>query len=179
MSKENKPRITLEQGQLLLRLSANFNLPDKLGEGDTFNVADQGIAAEEVRALYRELKARSPIYLKTRSKLVFGPADGWTKTAVENGEVYEVKDEKMKVELRLDPNSHMGAYWCCLVALHPASSIVSNVGTQEDVLWPLAETLRLTNMLKKGIGIDKAQHKRLELDAPPKDKKEGEKASKN
>jgi hypothetical protein len=161
MQKE-KIRITQEQGNLLLQTAGNFSLPEKLGD-TPFNVADRVLAAQDVATLYRELKAHSPKLQKDRM-LFFGPSDNWEEQEVEGGKAIKLKEPNREVEIRIDEDMRSGAYYCLLTMFHPASQQLRFAGTQSDVLWPLAKRLRLVKALQKELGVEKAQHKRLDLD---------------
>lgn len=170
--RDMKVSITAEEGQTLLRVAASFGLPEKLGDGTPYNVAERALAAKDVQFLYRELRARSPMMSKDR-RMCFGPDSNWVKKGEEAGGRWEMANFSLPVEIRLSEDALSGAYWCALLMAHPGSPLMLNVGSQEEVLWPLAKKLRFVSDLEKAIGLDKAVHKRLDLDPEDEDKPKG------
>lgn len=164
MSKDTKVKLTCEEGQALLRVASNFSLPEKLGEA-SYNVAERGIADIEARALYRMLKAYSPMLQRPERWLLFGPQDNYREIKGDNGAAgWRMMDTSKVVEVRLDEEAESGAMWCLILAVHPASPMCQPVGMQEDIFWPVAEKLKKVNALKKEIGLDKAKPRRWESD---------------
>lgn len=169
MGKERKVALTSEEGQGLLRVSAGFSLPERLGaDGPAYNVADRALSARDAQTLYKELRSRSPLLVKDR-RLCFGPGDNWRKEPSENGERWSMVDTLLEVAVALSEDASSGAYWCLLLMVHPASPIVLNAQSQADVAWPLAKKLRFVNALEKATGLDKAEHKRIDLDPDPEE----------
>ncbi len=175
-SKKKKVRITQDQGNLLFVLSTNPILPEKLGEGEggrTYNVAERGLASSYMVALYDRLKGLSG-YHQTKKLVLFGPADNWTPPEGENTSKCRLKDPDRDVQIRIDREIRQGAFWCLLLALHPASGRVLPICNQADTAWPLADRLGLRSELEKEIGIDKAKDRSLELDDNSEFEKEDE-----
>lgn len=168
-----KVSITAEEGQALLRIAASFGLPEKLGDGQAYNVAERALAAKDAQLLYRELRARSPILQKER-RICFGPDSNWMQEkSDDNGaDRWKMASFSLPVELKLSEDALSGAYWSLLLMLHPSSPAALNAGSQEEVAWPLARKLRIFSALEKAIGLDKAEHKRLDLD-PDEDEPKG------
>ena len=173
MSKEAKFKITQEQGHYLFQAAVAFILPAKLGDSD-HQAVDRSLASEDVGKLLRELKSRSPKYQSDpeRKRILFGPGDNWKRQDGPTGEGWKMLDLSREVEIKLSEDAHVGAKWCLLLALHPDSKNCEQTGYQEEVIWPMAERLRLTRTLRKALGLDKAEHKRLELDPLPGEEKE-------
>ncbi len=146
-------RLTCQEGNALLLIASNFSLPEKIGD-TPYNVADRAISGDEVRELYRELKARSPMMLKPERRILFGPEDNWKETK-ENGELgHRMTDKTREVGIVLTEASLSGVIWCLIVSLHPASGMVQTVGVQEDIFWPIAEKLKKVRIIKETIGLD-------------------------
>ena len=78
MSEKFKVTITQQQGQALLVAAVSFTMPEKLGD-DPIPLMERRDAEEEVLQLYRELKPLSPLYLKDKKKILFGPAKNWKR----------------------------------------------------------------------------------------------------
>jgi hypothetical protein len=98
MAEEMKVWLTVEEGNLLLMIAAAFGLPEKLGD-QNFTVPDRAIAGDEARALYRILKAHSPMMLKKERWRLFGPADNYVEKVNANGEKYhETTDLSLEVK---------------------------------------------------------------------------------
>jgi hypothetical protein len=170
--------LTMEEGQLLFQISATYALPEKLGES-TYSVADRAISGDEVRLLYRELRSRSPLSQEAERWQMFGPRDVWDEVTNEGGKIgYKMKpirkDEIVSVKVNDDILS--GITWCILVSVHPASAAIRNLTTQEELLWPLAEKIKRTKILRESIGLStKTLPKRWKSDdefEAPKDQKE-------
>lgn len=170
--KDVEVKISAEEGQALLRVASSFGLPEKLGDGQPYNVADRALAAKDAQLLYRELKARSPLLAKER-RLCFGPMSNWVREdRTEGADRWKMEDFSLSVEVKLSEDALSGAYWSLLLMLHPASPVALAAGSQEEVAWPLATKLRLVNALEKAIGLEKATHKRMDLDPDPEDESE-------
>lgn len=160
----------MRQGQRFLERAAVFALPEKLDDKTTFTPMDRALAAGDVRELYRELISRSPRYAADRI-LLFGPADGWEKKPVREGEAWAMLDQNAEVEIALGEDALSGLYHLLLVAAHPISESAMNVQDQEEVLWPVAQKARLVKALRKALGIEGIAHKRLDLDEEAKEQK--------
>lgn len=176
MTEAAKVRLTCEEGQNLLNVASSFMLPEKLGDTN-FSVADRAIAGDEVRRLYRELKAYSPMTLKPERWILFGPADNFTKTVTDRGqEAHRMVDLVLEVEMRLDDDAMSGLAWCLLVALHPSSErVLAPAGVQEDILWPLAAKVGRTKAIRELIGFSKGTPRRWKVDSEyEKDEKKAE-----
>lgn len=170
-ARDMKVKISVEEGQNLLKYAAGFGLPPKLGE-NTYNSAEQALAAQAAQNLYRELKSRSPMLVSDR-RVCFGPAENWKKDPVAKVDNWICINPHQLVEIKLSEDAHSGAFWCLTMALHPGSPVVLAAGSQEETGWPLAKKLRLVKMLEKEIGLSTAKHRRLVLDDEP----EGESSS--
>lgn len=166
-SKRKLVRITQDQGTFLFRLSANFKLPEKLGGGKgdegKYNLADRGLAGKCAGILYDELKWRSDLYA-SKKMFLFGPAENWKNTKVGDGEKWDLEDQDAEVKIRTNKQIRQGVFWCLLMALHPAGTLVSPVYNQSDTLWPLSDRFGLRPELEKEMGIDTAKMRSLELD---------------
>lgn len=175
MSKDEKVQVTAEEGQTLFRVAIRYTLPEKLGE-QSYDVAERGIANDEIRSLFRELRSHSPLYLTKERTIAFGPVSAWKKTPEFGKNGWELEDQSSIVEIRVSDDARSGAYWCLLALLHPASGLIAAPALQEEVLWPLAKKLRLVGELEKAIGTDDEPARRLELDELPQDQEKAEKA---
>jgi hypothetical protein len=150
MTKRTSLTVTVEEGQTLFLQSAVFQLPDKLGEGNSFPITERSVAADEVRSLWRELKGHSPIYQKARRQVVFGPVEAWEEVVGENGASgWKLKKPETTVELKLPDEAVSGIVWCLLLAVHPESKTVENLGKQDDICWPVAQKIRKTTALRE------------------------------
>ena len=150
--------LTMEEGQVLFQVSSIFSLPEKLGES-TYSIADRAIAGDEVRLLYRELRTRSPLAQKAERWQMFGPEIAWDEVTEGGNKIgYKMKpsmkDEIVSVKVNEDILS--GITWCLLVSLHPASVMLKNLTTQEEILWPLAEKIKRTKILRESVGLSKS-----------------------
>lgn len=164
--KRKKVRITQGQGNLLFALSANFSLPEKLGEKDherKYNVADRGLAAKYAGILYDELKGLSDLY-QSKKLFCFGPGENWKESETGAKETRTLKDPDKEVRIRINKQIRQGAFWSLLMALHPVGSMVVSVHNQADMAWPLADRLGLRSELEKEMGIDKVKDRSIELD---------------
>lgn len=165
MSKEEKFKLSVEEGQQLLLICHNFALGEKLGD-TPYNVMDRALATEEVRALYRELRSRSPLMHRPERWLLFGPGDNYQDVKGTNGNVgHQTLNLALEVEVSLSEEALSGAMWCLLAALHPASGQTRGAGLQEDVFWPLARKLGLSKAIRKEIKLEEAKPRRWERDA--------------
>lgn len=165
-SKSKKYRITHHQGQILLQQASRFIMPDKM-EAETITIAERAIAGHEVRELYRELKVRSPYFVKDPATIRFGPKDNWERKDAEDSlgkrqEGWHLINPYRELDVCLDRDSHMGVFRILFVLLHPGSTSRAPVGMVEDHLWPMAERLRLVKMLKDA--LPKGTKRELELD---------------
>ena len=150
-----KLSLTLEEGQVLFSISAVFALPEKLGD-TTYSIADRAISADEVRLLYKELRSRSPLSQQPERWQMFGPVEAWSEVTNEGGKIgYKMKPELKDdiVQIRVNDDILSGITWCLLVSVHPASSMLKNLTTQEELLWPLAEKIRRTRIIRESIGL--------------------------
>lgn len=148
-------KLTAEEGQILFQISSTFSLPEKLGK-IAYSTDDQSEAIEDVRFLYRELRARSPLSQRPERWQMFGPEDLWDEITNGGGRVgYKMKpsrkDEIVLVNINDDVLS--GVIWCLLVSLHPGSSALRNLTTQEEILWPIADKVKRTKILREMIGL--------------------------
>lgn len=147
--------LTIEEGQALFQISSTFSLPEKLGES-TYSIADRSISGDEVRLLYRELRARSPLSQKAERWQMFGPEDAWEEVTNEGGKIgYKMKPRRKDeiVSIRVTDDILSGITWCLLVSIHPASQVLKNLTTQEEILWPLADKIKRTKILRESIGL--------------------------
>lgn len=138
-------RITHEEGQFLLRYSGGVRIPEKLGE-EKFDLAERSFADDALSSLRSVLKTYSPILQRDR-RACFGNADNWTPQDG-NGAAWKMIDPDRTQEVRFNEDAIDGAYWCMLLALHPASPAPMNPGEIGDVVWPLARKLGLTSALR-------------------------------
>jgi hypothetical protein len=164
-----KVRITVEEGQTLLRFAQGFALPPGLGE-TPYTPSERGLACRDAQLLWAKLKSLSPA-LKDQRRLCFGPLKNWTPT--DNGEPWVMSAPDAEIDLGLTEDEHSGAYWCLLLAVHPSSEHVLGAGSQRDIAWPLATKLRISGELEKDLGLDRVKHRRINLDPVPKASKAG------
>jgi hypothetical protein len=169
--------LTLEEGQALFQISATFSLPEKLGES-TYSIADRAIAGDEVRLLYRELRSRSPLSQQAERWQMFGPKEVWDEVTNEGGKIGYKMKPAMKddiVSVKVSDDILSGITWCLLISVHPASQVLKNLTTQEEILWPLADKIKRTKILRESIGLStKTLPKRWKSDDEFEDKKESE-----
>lgn len=150
--------LTMEEGQVLFQMSSVFVLPEKLGDS-TYSIADRAISGDEVKLLYRELRSRSPLSQKAERWQMFGPEDAWDVVNNEGEKVgYKMKPSRKDdiVTVKVNDDILSGITWCLLVAVHPASVMLKNITTQEEILWPLADKIRRTKILRESIGLSKS-----------------------
>jgi hypothetical protein len=162
-----KLELTIEEGQALIAVCSNFTLPERLGSDQTYSVADRSIAGDEVRKLYRELRAHSPLMQTQERWQRFGPVNAWQEVKGEGGRIgHRLVDYTVRVSISLDEEILSAIVWCLVVSLHPASTTVGSLVTQEELLWPLAKKIDCTRVLRETIGIvpGKAQPKRWKRD---------------
>lgn len=157
--------ITMEEGQTLLSISSAFILPEKIGGDLTYSVADRSIAGDEVRKLYRELRSRSPILQAKERRVCFGPADAWQEIKGQQAG-YKLVDNTRVVSISKDEEIVSAIVWCLLISIHPASPACLPASTQEDILWPIAERIKRSRILRETMGLDvgKALPKRWKAD---------------
>jgi hypothetical protein len=171
MAKIQKVKLTAEQGQLLLMMSANFQPPEKLGEA-TYGAVERAQAREEVRLLFRDLKSVSPHVqaIGRKQRVLFGPPDNWEEIQNDKGEVtnYQVKDTTREIEMRLTEDAVSGLLWCLVTYMDPSSPAPISVMVAENVVWPLVAKLGKNQALREALGLDKAQPRRWK-DDPEKD----------
>lgn len=169
-------RLTIEQCQFLLNSSVGFNLPDKLGEA-TYTFVDKSLASDEVRSLYRALRAYSPAMqdasLNKRRLPIFGEKTAWDIELDEKGGIKaaSLKHPETPVSLELDNDSVSGAMWCLLLAVHPDSK-ESRVGVSsaETLVWPTAVILGKSRALRDAIGLTRTEKRRRWDDDPAEEK---------
>lgn len=155
MDMGKKLELTIEEGQTLLSISANFSLPEKLGSDNTYSVADRAIAGDEVRKLYRELRSRSPLLQTPERWQRFGPTDAWTEIKGESGRIgHKLTKPWDVVSISIDDDLISGIIWCLLVALHPASASVNSISVQVELLWPMAAKINKSRIIRQTIGMD-------------------------
>lgn len=166
-----KLALTVEQGQLLLVISSGFSLPEKLGT-DSYTIADRAVAGDEVRKLYRELKSRSPLTSFPQRWQRFGPVfDGeveiWHEVKGESGMVgHRLVNPDFEVSINTDSDIVSGIVWCLILGVHPASPSAQSLSHQETVLWPIAERIKMTSVIRQTIGLNdqKAKSRRWKTD---------------
>lgn len=160
-----KVTITCEEGNFLIRMSAGFGLPEKLGETQKYSVAERACAGEEVRKLFKELKKHSPMTKKPERWILFGPEDNFREIKGEDGNIgWRMANLNEEVEIELNADAMSGAVWCMVLALHPMSPVVKSVGQQEDIIWPLAEKLKKVKVLREEIKLADAKPRRWKDD---------------
>lgn len=164
--------LTLEQCQFLLNSSVGFNLPEKLGEA-TYTFVDKSLSAEEVRQLYRALRAYSPAMqdpaLNKRRLPIFGPRDAWDIELDEKGGIKSasLKNPTEEISITLGEEAVAGAAWCLLLAVHPdAKEQRVNVSSAETLVWPTAVTLKKSKALREAIGLTRTEKRRHWDDDP-------------
>jgi hypothetical protein len=169
--------LTMEEGQMLFQISSTFALPEKLGES-TYSIADRAISGDEARLLYRELRSRSPLSQKAERWQMFGPEDAWDEVTNEGGKIgYKMKPSRKDeiVSVKVNDDILSGITWCLLISVHPASQTLRNLTTQEEILWPLADKIKRTKILRESIGLStKTLPKRWKSDDEFEGKKEAE-----
>jgi hypothetical protein len=164
-------KLPLECCQFLLNAASKFGLPDKLGDVNYTSV-DKSLAYDEVRHLYRVLRAASPALQDSSlsSRLpIFGTVDEWEFEYDANKKPVtgRLKDPAKEVVLDLDSTSVSGAMWCLLLALHPEGREHRvNVTLAETVVWLIAERLRKRQTLKEALGLTKVEKRRRWDDDP-------------
>ena len=170
MGKTHKVKVTVEQGQLLLLMSANYQPPEKLGE-TAFGTVERAQAREEVRMLFRDLKSVSP-HLEMpgrKQRLLFGPVENWEEIRDEEGVTtnFQVRETGRECEVRLSEDALSGLLWCLVTYMDPGSPAPVSVMVAEHVVWPLAARLGKVQALREALGLDKA-HPRRWKDDPEK-----------
>lgn len=154
MVDEKKVSLTIEEGQAMLLIAANFGLPESLGAEQRYTGTDRAIAADEVRKLYREIRSRSPLLQKAERWHRFGPVEAWSEVKGDAGKIgHRCTDPARLVSMSIDEDIVSGMIWCLLVALHPASASVASVSMQEDIFWPIAAKLKKTRIIRETIGM--------------------------
>ncbi len=167
MARTQKVKLTAEQGQLLLMMSANFQPPEKLGDA-AYGAVERAQAREDVRLLFRELKAVSPhIHMPGRKqRLLFGPMDNWEEIKNDQGETttFQVRETGRECDVRLPEDALSGLPWCLLTYMDPGSAAPVSVMVSENVVWPLVAKLGKVQALREALGLDKAQPRRWKDD---------------
>jgi hypothetical protein len=176
MSKVKEVRITVEEGNFLLQVAMGFDLPEKLKDDEKFSHLDRVQAREEVRLLYKELKAHSPHMTAEKKLFLFGPKECWEpfETKDKSGApvtLHRIKSPKETEVLRLTDESISGAIWILRLSLDPASPIQQSVALCDELVWPLAEKLRKVGMLREMLGLQTAKKFKLVDDPEPEKKK--------
>lgn len=172
--------VTVQEGHSLLTIAAAFGLPEKLGTDQSYSVADRSIAGDEVRKLYRELRARSELMQKPERWQRFGPAIAWKEIIGENGQPgHRLASPALEVTISVDDDIISGIVWCLILALHPASQLLHPISSQEEVLWPLAARISRTKVIRENVGMapGKAQPKRWKSDEEMDEKAKAEEKS--
>jgi len=181
MGKDIKVKLTTDEGQQLFLMASNFVLPKKLGD-QAFSVADRGVAADEVRALFRAMKGYSPYAQTGERRTVFGPKKCWEE--IKDGEKvsgHRMLDHDHETEVRLSEDAVSGVVWLLLLAIHPQEDESKqgreippfNVGAQDLFIWPVAEKVKKVKAIREFMGMNKAAHRRWDDDP---EEKVGEKA---
>lgn len=180
MGEEMKVKLTCEEGDILLQMSAGFALPEKIGD-QKFTVGDRAVAGDEVKELYTELRAHSPMMMTKKRIRRFGPAGNIVKKVTkEDGEEiesYEYKDRELEVEVRLNEDAVSGVMWCVLAAVAPApeGKLAMGVELQTELFWPIAKKLDRVEAVRELVGFSKGTHRRWKTDDEfAKDKKSPE-----
>lgn len=151
--------LTLEEGQFLFATASTFSLPERMGE-ITYSVADRAIAGDEVRLLYRELRSRSPLSQRPERWQMFGHVEAWSEVTNEGGRIgYKMKPDRKDDIVQASVNEEVisGIVWCLLISVHPASAMVKNITTQEEVLWPIASKIKRVKVIREAIGLTMAK----------------------
>ena len=166
--------INQEHGQVLLQIVKNFSLPEKLSDLN-YTPEDRAQGADDVRHLLRSLKEVSPLLKGSRRLIVFGPPDSWEEKSKDN---FQLADRGQNVEIQLPEAGRMGAYYCLLLGLHPESKPFCDILSQEEALWPLAESLGgLHHQLRKDLKLDRP-HRRIDFEETPEEEKTGKESEK-
>lgn len=171
-------KITAYEGQFLFLASENFLLPKDLGEGHKYSNSDQSQANREVGRLHKLLRKLSPLAQGKRRLQLFGPTDNYDESEGEN-KSYKMKDLDFEVDLHLNSTTQSGIHWVLLLALHPAAPKPQSAGTQETVVWEIAEKLRIVRDLEKDIGLTDAKPRRWKTDDEYEEEEREEEGSKS
>lgn len=161
-----KLELTVEEGNALLEIACLFGLPEKLGD-QTYTVGDRSMAADEVMAFRREIRAWSPLLQSEKRYKRFGPAEAWTEVKSDAGQIgHKLIKPLMTVGIRVDEEILGGLLWCALVALHPSSNVCQIIERQQDLFWPVVKKAGKTRTMREQIGLtEKVQPKRWKDDA--------------
>jgi hypothetical protein len=159
-------KLTLDQGNYLLRLSHNCVFPEKIGDR-SFTHSQRATFAKEIRQLYKALKKVSPILQKDR-QLYFGDREHYEEVAVkltpgedmtsDERSRFKVKKDEGTIEegVELTGQAKNGAFRLIYLSTHPDSKYFMPPGAQEETVWPIAERLHCTAVLEEAIGLAKA-----------------------
>jgi hypothetical protein len=156
-------KVTCSEGQAILRLSANFMLPERLGD-QSYGIAERALAGEEVRTLYRTMKEMSPYLLSPEKLILFGPKENYVEIGEGRSKTHRMKDNSLEATVVISEDAVSGLMWILLCCLHPASPICQPIGTQEDVFWPIAERISRVKVLREAVGITKGTPRRWKTD---------------
>lgn len=168
--------LTCSEGQALLRIAANFQLPEKMGD-TPYNVADRALAGDEVRTLYKALKEESPVLTGPERLILFGPSDNFEVSGEGRAKQHRMIDTNKEVTITINEDALSGLVWILVCCLHPGSPVCQTIGAQEDMFWPLAEKIKRTKIIRETIGLNKATPRRWKTDEEFVEKK-GEKEKK-
>jgi len=165
-------KVKIRQGTILLNLLNRISFPEKLSTRE-FSYPVRSTFNKEMRRLYRALKDYSPL-LKEDSLLLFGPVECYKNlqeggVAEERAEKYVCTKPNHEVTVALTPDAVKGLYRALLLILHPASAASSSIGLQEDVAWPLAESIKATKSLEEDIGLSKNETVEIKWDEEEKE----------
>ncbi len=179
-----KKRVTMQEGNLLVRFACSSPMPKKIGE-ETFDVAQRALADDAICSLRRLLKGFSPLMQGHPAKALFGDKAWWRPAPIEIGGVDDrsklealdraIRDKRIKLEERwemVDPtvaklmdfsqSALEGVYWCLVQAAHPDSETRASVTDLDDVVWPLARKLGLDDELAKAIKLSERKGRQLQ-----------------
>lgn len=157
-------RLTTEEGQGILRIAINFQLPEKLGEKQ-YTFIERSLAADEVKKFYKALRDQSELLKGKKRYILFGPARNYLEYKDEKGNVnHSTVDVDLEIPIGIDKDAKSGAIWCLIVALHPGSPLYQRAGEHYSTFWPIAEKLKCVRAVQKEIGLDQAKPRRWDFD---------------
>jgi len=79
---------------------------------------------------------------------------------------------KVDVDVNLHDDDRVGAFWVLLSALDPNSTLKQPVEIKDDIIWPIAEELKMVKRLRKDLGLEDAKKIVIEMDGGSEPKKE-------
>lgn len=179
---ERKLTITYQQGTTLLNRTG-INYPEKFNEDMKFSPSVRATFARNARQLFKAIKKVSPGF-RTRPKMnpVFGSTANWkelpwpTDAAGRVPTHLQERDPEQKVidlfreeTLALNSQASDAVAAILLLLAHPDSKECLSPMAQEEIVWPVAEQLRLVPWLEKKVGITAGQTIEVEYADEKKD----------